>query len=406
MGVVAVGRAGGAPLLASYGLANVELVVPHRPDGIFMIGSVSKHVTAVAILLLEEAGKLSTEDTIEAYFPELQDSDRITIEQLLTHSSGVADIYSLPRFGITAGRAGSFEDAIADVVAAPLDFEPGTRFQYSNGGYTLLAAIVEQASGLEYGQFLAASIFDPLGMEDSAHDSPGPVVPRRVAGYLPWGVDGLTPAMPIAGGWTAGAGSIWSSGEDLLAWASALHGGRILSEASYAKLVEDRGDGYGFGISIFERFGRAVLGHDGRVSGYASDLAHYPATGATIAVLSNVESVARDEIRRAVAAEIFGEAAPGMVQREFLKARAVDLDELLGSYEFFPGFQVHVTAAGGRLLARANEGADSELVPLVGGAWFSRMLYTTVQFERDASGRVSRLQWGEGEGAPAGRRVD
>jgi len=184
MGVVAVQHDGEAPIVLSYGLANVELGVPHRATGIFLIGSVSKQFTAVAILLLEQEGKLKTSDPVSIHLPGFKADTPITIEQLLTHTSGVADVYSLKRFSETGGQGGSFADVVRDLETMDLTHQPGSAYAYSNGGYSLLAAIIERASGMAYGNYLAARIFRPLGMSSTSHDQPAPVVQNRVPGFL------------------------------------------------------------------------------------------------------------------------------------------------------------------------------------------------------------------------------
>ncbi len=403
MGVVAAQRAGQTARAAPYGWASLELETPHREDGIFMIGSISKQFTAVAILLLEEDGKLRTDDEIASHLEAFRARPPITIHQLLTHTSGVMDVYSLDRFGATAGASGSFDDVIADLARLPLTFEPGRGYAYSNGGYSVLAALVERASGMTYGEFLRERIFEPLGLERTAHASPGPAVTGRVLGYDPWGGNGLEPAPPVAPAFLAGSGSIWSSAADLLRWTHALHEGEVLSADSYEKLVHDHGYGYGYGVSVFTRFGRPAIGHDGRVSGFASDLAYYPSETLAVVVLSNVQSVARDQIRVLAAAAVLGEDYPVPPRRVFTVS-SQPLAGLEGDYAFGPDFVVSVTRAGDRLLARANQGGYSELVPIDGGAWFSRMLYATVRFARNEEGVVDRLLWGAGDEAPVGVR--
>jgi CubicO group peptidase (beta-lactamase class C family) len=405
MGVVAVQYDGGDPVVRHYGLASLELGVPHEAADIFLIGSISKQFTAAAILLLEQDGRLKTTDPVSLHLPEFKPAAPITIEQLLTHTSGVADVYSLKRYSATRGQGGTFEDVVADLGATELTHQPGSVYAYSNGGYSVLAAVIEQASGLAYGDYLRDRIFRPLGMSSSAHDEPGPFVMYRVSGYDPWGKSGWTHVLPPAEAYTRGSGSIWSSAEDLLAWNSALHGGRVLADSSYQKLVRDYGYQYGYGVSVFQRFGRDVIGHDGRVTGFSSDAARYLDERLTVVILSNVQSVARDRIRRSVAAVTLGEAIserqpPALADRASVAALA----ELEGVYSFGPRFEVSIREENGRLLARANEGSDSELVPTEDGDWFSRVLYATVRFERDEEGQVDRLVWGAGEQAPVGHR--
>lgn len=404
MGVIAAQRPGEEPLVRAYGVASVELGVPHRADDVFMIGSISKQFTAAAILLLAEEGLLETSDRVRRHLPKFPHGDRITIHQLLTHTSGVEDVYSLASFGMSGGRFGSFDNVVAELGAAPLTHEPGSAYRYSNGGYSILAAIIETVSGLSYGEFLTTRIFGPLGMADTRHAAPGPAVERSVSGYEPWGASDLTASVPVAAAYLAGSGSLWSSARDLLLWSEALHGGRLLSEESYESMISDHGHGYGYGVSRFERFGRDVVGHDGRVSGYASDLARYLDEKLTVVVLSNVESVARDEIRRLVAGAVLGGDVEARPLPQIVDRPAHDPSSLAGAYRFGPGFVVNVTSENGRLLAQANEGGFSELVPTSDGRWFSRMLYATVRFGTDEEGVVDRLVWGEGERAPVGVR--
>ncbi len=404
MGVVAVQRDGEAPLVRAYGLASVELGVQHKASDIFMIGSVSKQFTAVAVLLLEQDGALRTSDLVSAYLPDIRYGEMITIEDVLTHTAGVPDIYSLKRFGETAGREGTFEEVVRDLGRMELTHQPGSTYAYSNGGYALLAAIIERVSGQAYGEFLARRLFEPLGMSSTAHDRQSPVVAKRVPGYDPWGRDSLTPAPAVTAAYTTGSGSLWSSATDLLIWTSALHGGRLLSNTSYEKLTRDYGYGYGYGVSVFKRFGRDVIGHDGRVAGYAADVVRYLGDGVTVVVLSNVQSVARDEIRRSVGAAALNQPVT-MSDRPLLVDRVTDEPrDVVGVYSFGPSFKVSITVSGGRVLARANEGGYSELVPTADGEWFSRMLYATVRFGRNEAGVVDRLIWGSGERAPVGRR--
>jgi CubicO group peptidase (beta-lactamase class C family) len=405
MGIVAVQRDGRAPLILSYGLASVELEVPHAASDVFMIGSVSKQFTAAAILLLEQQGLLSTDDPVSAHLPSFRHGDVITIEQLLTHTSGVADVFSLERLGQSAGQVGTFEEVISDLSDADLTHAPGSAYAYSNGGYSVLAAIVEAASGIRFGDFLETWVFQPLNMASTWHDGPGPVRRNRVPGYDPWGRDGLTRGMPIAAPFSTGSGSIWSSAADLLTWTSALYNGRALSDSAYRKLTHDYGNGYGYGVSVFQRFNRDVVGHDGRIGGYATDVARYLEDRVTVVILSNVQSVAKDEIRRLVAAAVFSQPYSIPSQRAYLERPRDSFADFTGVYSFGPGFNVFVREADGRLLARANEGGDSELVPFSEAEWFSRTLYTTVRFGRDETGSVDRLIWGRGSGAPVGRKV-
>jgi len=404
MGVIGVGSPDSEPLIIPYGLASVELSAEHSKSSIFMIGSISKQFTAAAIMLLEEDGALKTTDLLSEHLPDFPNAERVTLEQLLIHTAGIADVYNLPVFGETAGLSGEFADTVEKLGQAGFTHAPGAQYAYSNGGYVLLAAVIESAAHMSFGDFLQERIFAPLAMKNTAHSGPSQAIKNRTYGYSPWGAEELSPEYPLATAFSTGPGSIWSTALDMLIWADALHSGRLLSRKSYAKMVRDYGNGYGYGISVFSRLGRKTIGHDGRVFGFAGDLARYVDDRITVVVLSNVESVARDEIRYRVAAEIFGEEYTMPDVRTYRDAN-VDKPTLVGVYSFGPDFRVQISLEEDRLLARANEGAASELVYTGNGEWFSRMLYARVCFRKNANGVVDELVWGCGDGAPIGRRL-
>lgn len=405
MGAIAVASDGNRPVMRSYGLANVEKSIENDVSGQFMIGSISKQFTAAAVLLLAEDGKMSTDDLVARHLPDFPHGNRVTVHQLLTHTSGIADTYSLAAFRDGGGTSGEFSAIIGDLGRAPLTQDPGAGFSYSNGGYLVLAAIIERVSGTSYGSFLAERIFGPLDMNSTSHDAPAPAGPSTTVGYHPLGANDLSPKFPQSTGWSAGAGSIWSTAGDMLRWSEALHGGELLRAESYARMTNDYGNEYGYGVSVFSRFGKRVVGHDGRVSGYASDLARYLDEQLTVVVLSNVESVARDEIRVDVARAWFGDEAERR-EGHIIASQSIDPGPFVGVYRFGPNFTVTARAENERLLVRANEGDESELVLQDGTRFFSRMLYADVCFGQNETGTYDRLIWGCSENSPVGIRED
>jgi CubicO group peptidase (beta-lactamase class C family) len=185
MGTVLVARDSEVILSKGYGMANLELEVPNTPTTKFRLGSVTKQFTAAAILLLEERGKLKVDDRLRTYFPEAPMAwDRITIYNLLTHTSGIPNFTSFADYSsikLTARTAG---DSVAAFRDRPLDFGPGEKYSYSNSGYLALGAIIEKASGQSYEKFLADNIFTPLGMQVSGYDSNRWIIKRRARGYI------------------------------------------------------------------------------------------------------------------------------------------------------------------------------------------------------------------------------
>lgn len=406
-GVVAITRGQASPWVGAYGEAVPELDVPHTPDGIFAIGSISKQMTAAVILLLEEEGRLGTADPLRRFHPDFPRGDVVTLRMLLTHTAGVPDIYSLPSFD--AGRAAdaSLDEVVRELATLPFTHEPGTTFAYSNGGYALLAWVIESVEGRPFDEVLRTRLFDPLGMTRTHARGGGRVRPGRVPGYDPSGRTGLAAARVPPDGYLYGSGSVWSSAKDLVRWTRALHGD-LLTPASRAKLMPLE-SGYGYGVSVFTRFGGRVVGHDGRIAGYASDLAHYADEDVTVVLLSNVQSVCRDPLRVAVAAAALGEPVerpepPVLGDRTPSDA---ELHALAGLYAFGDALTVTAVVDDGRLLCRANEGTYAELVPMTDDTWFARALYARVGFRTDDTGRVDAMLWyGQGDQAWPGDRLD
>ena len=310
---VLVIRDGAAVVRRSYGLANIEEKTPATPATNYRLASVTKQFTASAILLLEQDGRLSLDDRIRRWLPSLPDSDdAITIRHLLTHTGGLIDYEDIMPESPATPAANATSSALPatsdEVVTDPsrqlrdidvlhllekerrLYFEPGTQYRYSNGGYSMLALIVERASGKKFQDFLHERIFEPLGMRNTlAYVAEGPAVPHRAYGYT-LANDGkwqrtdqsLTSAV-------LGDGGIYSSIDDLAKWDAAQYDDRLLSDASrelaftpWTK-TDDEQVKYGFGWRITG----ATLWHSGETIGFRNVIVRYPKAHLSVIVLTN-----------------------------------------------------------------------------------------------------------------------
>jgi CubicO group peptidase (beta-lactamase class C family) len=179
----------------AYGMADLELGVPLQPDMVFRLGSITKQFTAVAILMLAEEGKLSLQDPIEKHLPGYPTQGHvITVEHLLTHTSGIQSYTDMPGWMTSRILAPmTVQELIDGFKKEPMQFAPGTRWVYNNSAYVLLGAIVEKASGKTYEAFVRERIFQPLGMSSSHYDSSEPIIPRRAPGYTRQGKRPATP---------------------------------------------------------------------------------------------------------------------------------------------------------------------------------------------------------------------
>ncbi|HKP11678.1 MAG TPA: serine hydrolase domain-containing protein, partial [Blastocatellia bacterium] len=187
-GAVLVARDGRVLVSKGYGMANFETETPNTPQTIFRLGSITKQFTATAILMLQEQGKLSVQDSICKYVADCPAAwQPITLHHLLSHTGGVPNFTSFPDYQKTMALPTTVEGLIARFKDQPLDFQPGEKWSYSNSGYVLLGHVVEKVSGQSYEAFLQERIFAPLGMKNTGYDHNATVLPRRAAGYMPQG---------------------------------------------------------------------------------------------------------------------------------------------------------------------------------------------------------------------------
>ncbi len=290
---VAVVHRGDTLLLKGYGLADLEWDVPMAADAVFEIGSMTKQFTAAAVLQLVEQGKLDLDADLTKYLPDYDTQGRrIPLRRLLDHTSGIKGYTEMPVFGEIMMRKLPRDSLVVKVEAAPFDFEPGTAQIYNNSAYFLLGLIVEKVSGEPYEEYVEKHLFRPLGMTRSYYCDESAVVARRAHGY-DQGPQGLRQKAYLDHTWPYAAGSLCSTAGDLVRWNQALHGGKVLSAASYADMTtpDPLTDGtpirYGMGLMVFDDNGRRAFTHGGGINGFLSDGWYYPDEDLIVVVLQN-----------------------------------------------------------------------------------------------------------------------
>jgi CubicO group peptidase (beta-lactamase class C family) len=300
-GVVLIARNGKILFAQAYGMANLEHDVPNTIDTKLRLASITKQFTAAAILILQERGKLSVNDSISSYLRDCPGPwSPITLYQLLSHSSG---IYSFTESSDN-DRYDPLPTPVLDTVARfkdkPLDFLPGQGFHYSDSGYLLLGYVVEQASGEKYEAFLEENVYKPLHMKDSGYDHPQPILKHRAQGYALKNGSIVNSAF-MAMDTPFGGGSQYSTVKDLLLWDQALYGERLLSAKSRQAMFTPnpqqvppewllgKKGGYGYGWMIEELFGRKLYLHGGLINGFSSIIMRYPEDRTLVVVLCNRE---------------------------------------------------------------------------------------------------------------------
>lgn len=391
MGSVLVAENGKVLLDKGYGYANLEWQVPNSPESKFRLGSITKQFTAACILLLEERGKLSTDDLVNKYMSDAPRAwDKITIYNLLTHTSGIPNFTSFPDYHASEATPTTPAKLVERFLNKPLDFQPGEKFQYSNSNYILLGYLLEKISGQSYQNFLAANIFKSLGMNDSGYDSNSDIIPHRAAGYMP-GPNGSANASYIDMTIPFSAGALYSTTEDLLRWEVALFGGKVLRAAAFKKMTTPFKGDYACGLMVSKMKGRTVIQHGGGIEGFNTQMAYYPEEKLTIIALANLNGAAPGEISDDLASVVHGEKVVLPWERKAISLPVGLLKVYVGVYQLAPEFSITITLEGEQLM---SQGTHQPTIPLFAQSktsFFTKAVNAEIDFFPNEKGQVTYL---------------
>jgi D-alanyl-D-alanine carboxypeptidase len=387
-GSVLVAKDGEVLLRRGFGLANREWNAPHVPAGKFRLGSLTKQFTAAAILQLMERGALALDDPIARHYPEAPAAWRdVTLAHLLTHTSGIPSYTSIPGFFQQKARLDrSPREIIALTETAPLDFAPGSKFKYNNGGYVILGHVIERLNGHAYEDCVREQILLPLGLTDTGYEHVESIIPQRVPGYR-YRNGKIENAAYLAMSLPYAAGSIYSTIDDLLIWQRALAAAKPISAASVDLMQRDHGHGYGFGWGIQRQFSRRQLVHAGGINGFSVVLSHYPDDDLTIILLANIQAAPVQKIARDLAALTFGVT----VDECGVVLDAALLADYVGDYRLGPGKILRVTQEGARLFVETEDQSKQELVARDDHNFICRLIDWRLRFEADGVEQANRV---------------
>jgi len=327
VGIVVGGK---TVMTAAYGDARLAPELKATAEMKYPVGSISKQFTATAILLLQEDGKVSLDDTVSRWFPDLTRSKEVTVRELLSHTSGYEDYapqdYTIPLWVKPANPL----DLVHLWAEKPLDFDPGTQWQYSNTNFVLAALIVEKASGMPYWQFMETRVIQPAGLKDVINlDTDRKAI--EPLGYMRNALGPLRPAQMEGPGWYFGDASLGMPVADLLRWDISIMDETLMKRSSYAtfetevELKNGSGTHYGLGVQVMTQDGRRVIEHSGEVGGFVAENVVFPDDKVAIAVLTNQEaSSAASLIAKAIAPLLLSPAAAAKVATDAGKAKAED----------------------------------------------------------------------------------
>ncbi|HUK87488.1 MAG TPA: serine hydrolase domain-containing protein [Terriglobales bacterium] len=306
----------------AYGHAHLDPAVAATPEMRYCIGSISKQFTAAAILLLAEQGKLSLDDPVSKFIPNLTRGNEVTLRELLSHTSGYQDFWPQDYVMPMMLKPVTAQQILEGWARIPLDFDPGTQWQYSNTNFVIAGLIVEKASGMPFMKFLQQHLFTPLGMKSVLTIEEAKALPSEPAGYLRYALGPPRPA-PVEGqGWMFAAGELSMTASDLARWDISLIDQSVLRPASYhemeteVELKNGVGTRYGLGIAVNFDNGQRVLSHGGEVSGFVAQNVVFPDDHAAIVVLTNLDaSAAAGQIARRIRPLLFPVQDKNMEER-------------------------------------------------------------------------------------------
>jgi D-alanyl-D-alanine carboxypeptidase len=373
-----------------YGLANVELNIPARPETVYQIGSVSKQLIAAGIMILIQDGKLSLDDKISTFLEGTPDTwKEITIRHLLTHTSGI--VREAPGFDPFKIQADA--DVIKTAYPLPLRFAPGEKWEYCNVGYFSLAEIIRKISGKPWGDYLNERLFTPLEMNATRTTTVTEIIQNRAGGYV-WRNNKLQNATTYFA--LRPSGAFLSSVLDLAKWDAALYTDKILKQSTLSqgwvpvKLNSGATHPYGFGWELSTMAGHKMVHHGGSLPGFRAQFMRFVDDKLTVVVLTNGDNANPNLIARGIAAFYI----PGLIpERTVAKIDPKILDAYTGQYQPSPSTVFTITREGNKL--RLQEGSDSEkqdLLPESATNFFmneNRRL--TYSFVKDEKGDVAYL---------------
>jgi CubicO group peptidase (beta-lactamase class C family) len=389
-GAVLVARKGKVLVNKGYGMANVELDVRNAPSTKFRLGSLTKQFTALAVLQLQERGRLRVSDPLSKYIPDYPRGDRITLRHLLTHTAGIPNFTEFPEYRVYMVNPSPVRKTIDLFKNKPLDFAPGEKFKYSNSGYILLSYVIEKASGQSYESFVSENILNPLNMKNSGYDHQEIILKNRASGYI-FTDEGLMNAPFIDMSIPSGGGALYSTTGDMYLWGRALYTEKLVSRKSLDEMFTPYKENYGYGWIIADLKGRRIITHDGSVNGFYTHIARYVDDDACIIVLSNIANPPMGEISRDLRAILFGEKYEIPKVHKTASVNPAIYDAYVGQYEAAPQFVLSVTREKGRLFIQGTGQQKIGLYPESATKFFMKVVEGEVTFVKNEKGEVTQL---------------
>ncbi len=391
-GSVMVAKGGNVLINKGFGFKNADAKTLNDSNTIYQIGSVTKQFTSTIILKLAEQGKLSLNDKLSKYFPDLPYAKEITIENLLTHTSGIYNYTNDTSFmQHDVEKAVSQQKIISMFKDKPLEFTPGSKFSYSNSGYMLLGYIIEKVTGKKYEKVVRENIFNPLGMTNSGFDFTHLNNTNRATGYDVIPGTASVKSMIVDSSVSFAAGAVYSTSRDMYKWNQSLLTEKILKKASLENAFKPRLSKYGLGLAIDTIEGKRIITHNGGIHGFLSHNTIIPADSISITILSNAGSANMGQIQKDVFSILYNKPYKLPEVHKAIAVNAAVLQQYAGEYELSPAFIITITLVDGSLKAQATGQPQFDLFAESENRFFLKVVDAQVEFVKNGKGEVDKL---------------
>jgi len=388
-GAALVAMNGTVLLDKGYGYRNAAGKIPNDNHSIFQIGSVTKQFTSAVILKLQQENKLTVQDKLSKYFPQYPKGDSITIQQLLTHTSGVFSYTEDRQFMANhVSEPASRDKMMALFKDKPLDFSPGTNWHYSNSGYSLLGYIIEAVTGKPYTQVVREYIFKPLKMEHSGFDFTNLPAKEKATGYFVLNDKDAVASPIVDSSVSFSAGAIYSTTGDLYRWHQSLEKNTVLTkeqqESAYTPVMNHYG--YGWVIDSFE--GKRRVSHSGGIHGFTSNFSRLPQDDVCIILLSNSSSIVLNDITNSIYAILYHHPYELPKERKAIALSEDVLKEYIGQYEINPQLKLDISLTGNTLMAAPTGQPTVALLPEKKDYFFVKVPDLQLEFTRNDKNQI------------------
>lgn len=405
-GTALVAQKGKILLAKGYGVKDAGTGALNDIKTIYQVGSVTKQFTSAIILRLQEQHKLSVKDKLGKYFPDYPNGDKITIEHLLTHTSGIYSYTSDSKFMATEVTNSYNRDKMMALFKdKPLEFEPGTNWSYSNSGYSMLGYIIEKVSGKPYETVMREMILQPLQMNHSGFNFSHLKSSDKAIGYLTFSKNVKTAAPIVDSSVSYSAGSLYSTAEDLYKWERAMFADKILHSDSWKLAFTPFKNNYGYGLHIDTLYNRQVISHGGGIHGFNANLFRIPQEEIAIILLNNKGNPHLDNISKGITAILLGEKFELPKERVQITVPDSILRHYAGEYELAPNFKITVWVTNGMLKGQATGQPEFELFAEKEHFFFLKIVDAQIEFIQAADSKIEKMILYQNGSQTTGKKV-